>query len=92
MEQSCDNYLFTVNTTVKWALTHVYTAWRGYEVLSLCRQWRQEQAEMLSNKDLEEEESLEEMCKQAAAELQEWHNRHEEQLTQTKGLNRQVSS
>ena len=47
---------------------------------------------MLAQKDLEEEEALKEMCKQAAAELQEWHNRHEEQMTQTKSSNRQVRS
>lgn len=46
---------------------------------------------MLAQKDLEEEEALKDMCKLATTELQEWHNRHEEQMTQTKGVNRQVS-
>ena len=55
------------------------------------RQWREEQAKMLSKKDMEEEEALKEMRNQAVTELQEWYSRHEEQLTQTKGLNRYIS-
>lgn len=43
---------------------------------------------MLEQKDLEEETALEELRNQAKVELQEWYGRHEEQLTQTKGLNR----
>ena len=43
---------------------------------------------MLANKDREETEALEELRNQAKVELQEWYSRHEEQLTQTKGLNR----
>lgn len=43
---------------------------------------------MLSTKDREEQQSLEELRNQAKVEIQEWYSRHEEQLTQTKGLNR----
>ena len=43
---------------------------------------------MLAKKDKEEEEALQELRNQALVELQEWYGRHEEQLTQTKGLNR----
>ncbi len=55
------------------------------------RKWREEQAEMLSNKDREETEALEELRNQSKVEIQEWYSRHEEQLTQTKGLNRFVA-
>ena len=43
---------------------------------------------MLAKKDEEEKAALEELRNQAKQELQEWYGRHEEQLTQTKGLNR----
>ena len=52
------------------------------------RQWREEQAAMLAKKDNEERIALEELRNQAKTELKEWYSRHEEQLTQTKGLNR----
>ena len=55
------------------------------------RKWKQEQAEMLSQKDAEEQASLEELKVQARNELAEWYARHEEQLNQTKTLNRSVS-
>lgn len=54
----------------------------------VCRKWREEQAEMLANKDREETEALEELRNQAKVEIQEWYGRHEEQLTQTKTNNR----
>ena len=43
---------------------------------------------MLAKKDSEEKEALEELKNQAVVELQEWYSRHEEQLAQTKSLNR----
>ena len=43
---------------------------------------------MLSKKDTEEQASLEELKVQARNELAEWYSRHEEQLNQTKTLNR----
>ncbi len=52
------------------------------------RKWRQEQAEMLAQKDAEEEAALEELRAQARKELAEWYTRHDEQLTQTKASNR----
>lgn len=55
---------------------------------STCRQWKYEQAEMLAKKDAEEQASLEELKVQARNELAEWYARHEEQLNQTKTLNR----
>lgn len=45
---------------------------------------------MLAKKDSEEKEALEELKNQAVVELQEWYSRHEEQLAQTKSLNRQA--
>lgn len=45
---------------------------------------------MLDKKDREETAALEELRNQARQELQEWYGRHEEQMTQTKGLNRYV--
>lgn len=56
--------------------------------LILCRQWKLEQAEMLAKKDSEEQANLEELKVQARNELAEWYARHEEQLNQTKTLNR----
>jgi len=38
--------------------------------------------------DNEETQNLEDMQAQAKNELEEWYNRHQEQLNQTKGLNR----
>ena len=58
--------------------------------LLLSRQWREEHAERLAKKDAEETQSLEDLQTQAKTELEEWYNRHEEQLNQTKGLNRWV--
>ena len=52
------------------------------------RQWKLEQTEMLANKDAEEQANLEELKTQARNELAEWYSRHEEQLNQTKTLNR----
>jgi hypothetical protein len=43
---------------------------------------------MLAKKDEAEAAALQELHNQAEVELQEWYARHEEQLTQTKGLNR----
>ena len=69
--------------------------WRrggSYFTLSLflyyCRQWRQEQAEMLAKKDAEENAALEELRAQARTELAEWYARSDEQLGQTKTSNR----
>ena len=47
---------------------------------------------MLANKDAEEQANLEELQVQARNELAEWYARHEEQLNQTKTLNRSVST
>ena len=58
----------------------------------LFRQWREEHAERLAKKDAEEAQALEDLQTQAKTELEEWYNRHEEQLNQTKGLNRWVES
>ena len=52
------------------------------------RQWRQEQAEMLAQKDAEEAAALEELRAQARKELSEWYSRHDDQLNQTKTSNR----
>ena len=46
---------------------------------------------MLAKKDAEEQASLEELKVQARNELAEWYARHEEQLNQTKTLNRRVT-
>ena len=46
---------------------------------------------MLSKKDAEEQANLEELKVQARNELAEWYARNEEQLNQTKTLNRSVS-
>ena len=54
--------------------------------------WREEQAERLAKKDAEEAQALEDLQTQAKTELEEWYNSHEEQLNQTKGLNRWVES
>lgn len=43
---------------------------------------------MLANKDEGERAALEDLRNQANQEIQEWYGRHEEQFTQTKGLNR----
>ncbi|XP_064395972.1 clathrin light chain A-like [Halichondria panicea] len=56
------------------------------------KQWREEQEQRLSEKDTEETNALEELQNQAKTELEEWYNRHEEQLNQTKGLNRQAEN
>ena len=53
-----------------------------------CRQWRQQQTEMLAKKDAEEAAALEELKTQARKELAEWYARHDEQLTQTRASNR----
>lgn len=45
---------------------------------------------MLAQKDAEEQTNLEELKVQARNELAEWYARHEEQLNQTKTLNRSV--
>ena len=47
---------------------------------------------MLSQKDAEELTNLEELKVQARNELAEWYARHEEQLNQTKTLNRSVAT
>ena len=57
-------------------------------ILCVCRQWKKEQAEMLAKKDAEEQANLEELRVQARNELAEWYARHEEQLNQTKTLNK----
>ena len=57
-------------------------------ILYVCRQWKKEQAEMLAKKDAEEQANLEELRVQARNELAEWYARHEEQLNQTKTLNK----
>ena len=59
--------------------------------LFLDRKWKQEQTEMLAQKDAEEQTNLEELKVQARNELAEWYARHEEQLNQTKTLNRSVA-
>lgn len=46
---------------------------------------------MLAQKDTEEQTNLEELKVQARNELAEWYARHEEQLNQTKTLNRYIS-
>ena len=46
---------------------------------------------MLAQKDAEEQTNLEELKVQARNELAEWYARHEEQLNQTKTLNRSVA-
>ena len=46
---------------------------------------------MLAQKDAEEQTNLEELKIQARNELAEWYARHEEQLNQTKTLNRSVA-
>jgi len=56
------------------------------------RQWRQEQAEMLAQKDAEEAAALEELRAQARKELSEWYSRHDDQLNQTKTSNRQAEA
>lgn len=43
---------------------------------------------MLARKDDEEEAALQELTTQAKVELHEWYARNEEQLSQTKSVNR----
>ena len=52
------------------------------------RKWREEQAEMLAQKDAEEAAALEDLRAQARKELSEWYSRSDDQLNQTKISNR----
>ena len=52
------------------------------------RKWREEQAEMLAQKDAEEAAALEDLRAQARKELTEWYSRNDDQLNQTKISNR----
>ncbi|XP_015786024.1 clathrin light chain isoform X3 [Tetranychus urticae] len=52
------------------------------------RKWREEQQNMLKQKDEEEIKKKKELAEQAKKELEEWYSRYEEQLNKSKVINR----
>ena len=52
------------------------------------RKWREEQANMLQEKDEEERKALEELRENAHKELDDWYNHHEDTLKIAKDSNR----
>ncbi|XP_025016795.1 clathrin light chain isoform X1 [Tetranychus urticae] len=54
------------------------------------RKWREEQQNMLKQKDEEEIKKKKELAEQAKKELEEWYSRYEEQLNKSKVINREA--
>lgn len=53
-----------------------------------CRKWREEQNNLLREKDEEETEALKELRETARKELEDWYNHHEDTLKHAKDSNR----
>ena len=59
-----------------------------YFFSTLFRKWREEKAALLEKMDEEEKEAIAELREKAKKELNDWYDRHNEQLGKTQTTNR----